>query len=120
MFTRDESNCPKAGEGERFVAADLTGDGVVDTSPVQLHGCFSPIGCEAFAAPDVNADGTSEIAVSNAGADGYGVWLYAVTTSPPAVIPVDVVDPQGIGNIRTGPLEFAWVDVAGLAEAPPV
>jgi hypothetical protein len=116
VFTRDENTCPKPGEGDRFAAADLNGDSVVDTAPVQLHGCFPPVGCEAFAAPDVNGDGTSEIAISNAGADGYGVWLFALTTSPPAIVPVDVVDPQGIGYIQTGPLEFAWVDVAGHAE----
>jgi hypothetical protein len=116
VFTRADVACPKAGEGTRFVAADLNGDGLVDTPPVRLDGCFPPVGCETFAAPDVNGDGTSEIAVSNAGADGYGVWLFAVTTSPPAVVPVDVADPQGIGYIQTGPLEFAWVDVAGHAE----
>jgi hypothetical protein len=115
-FTQEGQACPKAGEGKRFVAADLNGDGLVDTAPVPLDGCFPPVGCEAFAAPDVNADGTSEIAVSNAGADGYGVWLFALTTSPPAIVPIDVVDPQGIGYIRTGPLEFGWVDVAGHAE----
>jgi Tol biopolymer transport system component len=116
VFTRAEDTCPKAGEGTRFVAADLNGDGVVDTPPVRLDGCFPLVGCEAFAAPDVNGDGTSEIAVSNAGADGYGVWLFALTTSPPSIVPIDVVDPQGIGYIQTGRLEFAWVDVAGHAE----
>jgi hypothetical protein len=116
VFTRAISGCPKAGEGDRFVAADLNGDGVVDTAPVQLHGCFPPVGCETFAAPDVNGDGTSEIAVSNAGADGYGVWLFAVTTSPPAVVPIDVVDPEERGGIPTRYLEFAWADVAGHTE----
>jgi hypothetical protein len=116
VFTQEGQTCPKAGEGKRFVAADLNNDGAVDAPPVELHGCFPLVGCEAFAAPDVNGDGTSEIAVSNAGADGYGVWLFALTTSPPAVVPIDVVDPQGIGYIQTGPLEFAWVDVAGHAE----
>jgi Tol biopolymer transport system component len=116
VFTRADAACPKAGEGTRFVAADLNGDGLVDTPPVRLDGCFPPVGCETFAAPDVNGDGTSEIAVSNAGADGYGVWLFALTTSPPSIVPIDVVDPQGIGYTQTGPLEFAWVDVAGHAE----
>jgi Tol biopolymer transport system component len=116
VFTQAAETCPKAGEGKRFVAADLNGDGVADTAPVQLHGCFPPVGCETFAAPDVNGDGTSEVAVSNAGADGYGVWLFALTTSPPAIVSIDVADPQGIGYIQTGPLEFAWVDVAGHAE----
>jgi hypothetical protein len=116
VFTRAADVCPKPGEGDRFVAADLNGDGVVETPPVQLSECFPPVGCETFAAPDVNGDGTSEIAVSEAGADGYGVWLFALTTSPPSIESIDVVDPQGIGNIQTGALRFAWVDVVGHAE----
>src|SRR4029453_3824165 len=67
VFTRESDTCAKVGEGQRFVAAALTGEGLVDTAPVQLEGSFPPIGCEAFAAPDVNGDGTSEVAVSNAG-----------------------------------------------------
>src|SRR4029453_14868684 len=116
VFTQEGQTCPKAGEGKRFVAADLNNDGAVDAPPVELHGCFPLVGCEAFAAPDVNGDVTSEIAVSNAGADGYGVSLFTLTTSPPSIVPIDVVDPQGIGYIRAGRLEFAWVDVAGHAE----
>jgi hypothetical protein len=116
VFTRATDVCPKPGEGDRFVAADLNGDGVVETPPVQLSECFPPVGCETFAAPDVNGDGTSEIAVSEAGADGYGVWLFALTTSPPSIESIDVVDPEGIGNIQTGALRFAWVDVVGHAE----
>ena len=113
MFTKATDGCPKPGEGHRFVGADLDGNGTVDATAPELTDCFSPVGCEAFAAPDVNGDGTSEIAVSTAGADGYGVWLYAVTTSPAAVEPIAVVDPQGIGNVQTGTLQFAWVDVVG-------
>ena len=113
VFTKATDGCPKPGEGHRFVGADLDGNGTVDATAPELTDCFSPVGCEAFAAPDVNGDGTSEVAVSTAGADGYGVWLYAVTTSPAAVEPITVVDPQGIGNVQTGPFQFAWVDVVG-------
>lgn len=116
VFTKATDGCPKPGEGDRFVGADLDGNGTVDATAPELTDCFSPVGCEAFAAPDVNGDGTSEIAVSTAGADGYGVWLYAVTTSPAAIEPITVVDPQGIGNVQTGTLQFAWVDVVGHAE----
>ena len=113
VFTTAIDGCPKPGEGHRFVGADLDGNGTVDATAPELTDCFSPVGCEAFAAPDVNGDGTSEIAVSTAGADGYGVWLYAVTTSPAALEPIIVVDPQAIGNVQTGPFQFAWVDVVG-------
>jgi hypothetical protein len=116
VFTKAIEGCPKPGEGHRFVGADLDGNGTVDATAPELTDCFSPVGCEAFAAPDVNGDGTSEIAVSTAGADGYGVWLYAVTSSPPAVQLITVVDPQDIGHIQTGPFQFAWVDVVGHAE----
>jgi hypothetical protein len=113
VFTKATDGCPKPGEGHRFVGADLDGNGTVDATAPELTDCFSPVGCEAFGAPDVNGDGTSEIAVSTAGADGYGVWLYAVTTSPAALEPITVVDPQGIGNLQAGTLQFAWVDVVG-------
>ena len=73
VFTKATDGCPKPGEGHRFVGADLDGNGTVDATAPELTDCFSPVGCEAFAAPDVNGDGTSEIAVSTAGADGYGV-----------------------------------------------
>ena len=115
-FTKATDGCPKPGEGHRFVGADLDGNGTVDATAPELMDCFSPVGCETFAAPDVNGDGTSEIAISSAGADGYGVWLYAVTSSPPAVEPITVVDPQGIGSVQTGPLQFGWADVVGHSE----
>jgi hypothetical protein len=114
VFTRATDGCPQPGEGARFVAADLNGDGIAETPPVELDGCFPPVGCETFAAPDVNGDGTTEIAVSNAGADGYGVWLYAVTADPPTIEPVRVELPHGFkGFVPAGPLQFAWVDVVG-------
>jgi hypothetical protein len=114
VFTKATDGCPKPGEGHRFVGADLDANGTVDATAPELTDCFSPVGCEAFAAPDVNGDGTSEIAVSTAGADGYGVWLYAVTAIPPTVEPVEVELPPGFkGFIPAGPLQFAWVDVVG-------
>jgi hypothetical protein len=120
VVSKATGGCPAPGEGHRFAGVDVDGDGAIDAN-VELHGCYPPVGCEAFAAPDVNGDGTSEIATSEAGADGYGVSLYEVippaTWSPlPAILPIDVVDRNGIGNLQTGPLQFAWVDVAGHTE----
>jgi len=112
--------CPAPGEGHRFLGVDIDGDGAIDAN-VELHGCYPPVGCEAFAAPDVNGDGTSEIATSEAGADGYGISLFEVIApapwaSLPSVLPIDVVDRNDIGNLQPGPLQFAWVDVAGHTE----
>ena len=67
--------------------------------------------CEAFAAPDVNGDGVSEIAVSTAGADGFGVWLYAVTTTPPSIEPIIVSSTFDRGPSDGDPLQFGWADV---------
>jgi Tol biopolymer transport system component len=120
VVSKASGGCPAPGEGHRFAGVDVDGDGVIDAN-VELHGCYPPVGCEAFAAPDVNGDGTSEIATSEAGADGYGISLYEVippaSWSPlPMILPLDVVDPNDIGNLQTGPLQFAWVDVAGHTE----
>lgn len=115
VFTKQTgSSCPKASEGTNLVGVDMTGDGTVDATSEPLTDCF--FRCEAFAAPDVNADGTSEVAVSTEGADGYGVWLFAVTDEPPAIGPIHVDDPQGIGYLSVNTLQFAWVDVAGHSE----
>jgi len=107
--------CPGAGEGHRYVGVDVDGDGAVDAI-AELHDCFPPVGCETFAAPDVNGDGTSEIATSEAGADGYGISLYEMIGSPPALVPIEVADPLDIGNLQPGALQFAWVDVYAHTE----
>ncbi len=103
VFTKASTpGCPKEGEaGFVSVGIDVTGDGVLDATSGPLPDCF--IQCEAFAAPDVNMDGVSEVAVSSEGADGYGVSLYALTTSPPSIEPI-VFDGE--------PFQFPWVDVA--------
>ncbi|MDP9302232.1 MAG: hypothetical protein M3P43_15265, partial [Actinomycetota bacterium] len=115
VFTKKiDGKCPQAGDGTNLVGVDVTGDGNIDATSEPLTDCFSPVACEAFAAPDVNGDGTSEIAVSTAGADGYGVWLYTVTADPPTIEPVRVELPPGFkGFVPAGPLQFAWVDVVG-------
>jgi WD40-like Beta Propeller Repeat len=108
VFTKRTSNgCPNHGEG--LVGVDVDNDLVLDTTYGPLDDCF--LRCEAFAAPDVNADGVSEIAVSTEGADGYGVWLFAISANGLTIDPINVEDPQRTGVVLD-PLEFAWVDVA--------
>jgi hypothetical protein len=111
VFTvKGDAGCPE--HGDWIVGVDVDNDGAVDATYGPLKDCF--FRCEAFAAPDVNGDGTSEIAVSNEGADGYGVWLFAISTAgPPTLSAINVEDPQGIGYLHLDPLEIAWVDVAG-------
>lgn len=115
VFTKEsDGGCPKANDGFVGVGVDVTGDGLLDATAGPLPDCYFK--CEAFAAPDVNGDGVSEIAVSTAGADGFGVWLYAVTTTPPSIEPIIVsstLDQWPSGD----PLQFAWVDVATHASS---
>jgi len=110
VFTKEaDGGCPKEGDGFVGVGIDVTGDGVLDATWGPLPDCW--FRCEAFAAPDINGDGVSEIAVSTTGADGFGVSLYAVTTSPPNVEPITVSSTFDTGPQDGKPLQFAWVDV---------
>jgi hypothetical protein len=106
VFTKETNGCPKQIHDETFVGVDVDGNGVIDATAGPVPDCFTL--CEAFAAPDVNGDGIAEIMVSTAGADGYGIWPYAVATSPPAIVPIT----------QDGkPFGLAWVNVATHSEA---
>ena len=115
VFTKASADgCPKAKEGFNGVAVDVDGDGAADASYGPLDDCFMQ--CEAFAAPDVDADGVSELAVSTQGADGYGVWLFWLARDHPQIVPVVVEDPDDIGYVSEGNLEFAWAGAAAHRE----
>ena len=72
----------------QVVAVDVSGDGVADTS-------FGPLECEpwcsAFAAPDVDGDGTDELLIQNIQFTIAGLRLYDVRS-----------DPQRNGGARDG------------------
>ncbi len=104
---RGANGCPKRADG--YVGVDVNGDGGVDATYGPLGDCF--LRCEAFGSPDVNGDGVSEVAVSTEGADGYGVSLFLVPTSPVSIHAIRVEDPQNLAHVLD-PLQFAWVDVA--------
>ena len=106
VFTRAIDGCPKQIQDETFVGVDVDGDGLVDATAGPIPDCFMQ--CEAFAAPDVNGDGVAEVMVSTAGADGYGIWPYVVTSSPPAIAPI---------TEDGRPFRFAWVNVVTHSEA---
>ena len=83
--------CPSLGEGMQVVAVDVSGDGVADTS-------FGPLECDpwcsAFAAPDVDGDGTDELLIQNIQFSIAGLLLYDVGSDPqPTVMPVTVASP---------------------------
>jgi hypothetical protein len=107
VFARADDGCPQEFADKTVgVGVDLNGDGTLDATTGAVPDCF--IRCEAFAVTDLNNDGVPEIAVSNEGADGYGVYLYAITTSPPSIAPIT----------KDGdPFQFAWAAVAAHADA---
>jgi len=116
VFTESsDGRCPSRGDGFTGVGVDVDGNGVLDATFGPLPDCWYR--CEAFAAPDVNDDGVSEIAVSTEGAEGYGVFLYSVTTDPPAIEPIVVTSSFDRGPSDGDPLQFAWVDVATHASS---
>ncbi len=83
--------CPSLGEGMQVVAVDVSGDGMADTS-------FGPLQCDpwcsAFAAPDVDGDGTDELLIQNIQFSIAGLRLYDVRSDPkPEVGPVTVASP---------------------------
>lgn len=69
--------CPAPGDGLQVLAIDVDGDGVADASygPLECHGV-----CWAFAAPDVDRDGISEVAVG-VGATGGSSLFEMYTTA---------------------------------------
>jgi hypothetical protein len=108
VYTQESDNgsCPSRSHGYTAVGVDVDGDGRLDATYGPLLDCY--FACEAFAAPDMTGDGTSEVTVSNAGADGYGVWLFRIGTSPPSITPV----------LHDGDLfQFTWLDVATHASS---
>jgi hypothetical protein len=80
--------CPSLGDGMQVVAVDVSGDSVADTSIGPLR--CDPW-CSAFAAPDVDGDGTDELLIQNIQFTIAGLRLYDVRSDPqPEVAPVTV------------------------------
>jgi len=86
----DTGGCPEARDAFNVVAVDFLGDGEAEIS-------FGPIECEpfcsAFAAPDVDDDGTDELLIQNIQFSIAGLRLYEVRADPAEVIPVTVATP---------------------------
>ena len=87
----DTGGCSRSGVGFQVVAIDFSGDGLADAS-------YGPLECEtwcsAFAAPDVDGDGTDELLIQNIEFTIVGLRLYEVSSDPrPEVFPVTVAPP---------------------------
>ena len=100
--------CPSLGDGMQVVAVDVSGDGVADTS-------FGPLECDpwcsAFAAPDVDGDGTDELLIQNIQFTIAGLRLYDVRTDPQVVVaPVTVSSPGYPGeDLAPGAEPQLWI-----------
>jgi Sigma-70, region 4 len=84
--------CPAVGDGMQVVAVDVSGDGEADAS-------FGPLACDssctAFAAPDVDGDGTDELLVQNVEFSIVGLKLFEIQLGDggAALGPVTVAPP---------------------------
>jgi Tol biopolymer transport system component len=98
----DVGPCPNASEADNVVAIDVTGDGQADTS-------FGPIACQgactAFAAPDIDGDGTDELLVQDVAFSIAGLrlfevgWIGGTAADGPFLSPVTVAPP---GDLAAG------------------
>ena len=72
---RGDGPCPNASEADNVVAIDVTGDGQADAA-------YGPFGCQgacsAFAAPDIDGDGTDELLVQDVAFSIAGLRLFEV------------------------------------------
>jgi hypothetical protein len=72
----DVGPCPNASDADNVVAIDVTDDGQADAA-------YGPIACDvacsAFAAPDVDGDGTGELLVQDVAFSIAGLRLFEVT-----------------------------------------
>ncbi len=93
-----DTACPDPGDGMQVLAVDVTGDGLADTS-------YGPLECDqwcsAYAAPDVDGDGTDELLVQNVEFSIVGLKLFEVQAGDggAALGPVTVASP---GSPREG------------------
>ena len=109
----DVGPCPNASEADNVVAIDVTGDGQADTA-YGPFGCQG--GCSAFAAPDIDGDGTDEllvqdVAFSIAGLRLFDVgWIGGTVADGPFLSPVTVAPPgDPAGGFEPGKELRLWL-----------
>jgi hypothetical protein len=103
----DTGDCPTDEGGSQLVAVDVTGDGEADASYGPLE--CDPF-CSAFAAPDVDGDGTDELLVQNVQFSIAGLRLYDVRHEPLEVAPVTLSTPgYPEGGLPAGAEPQLWI-----------
>ncbi len=120
----DAGGCPDATGAFNVVAVDFTQDGVVDVSSGPIVCENAP--CVAWAAPDVDGDGTDELLVQNVAFTIAGLKLFelgevgvdgAPAPDGPFLFPVTVA-PPGTDAFETGTEPQFWIGGdAGDADA---
>ena len=89
----DTGECRRSPAGFQVLAVDISGDGLADAS-------YGPLECEewcnAWAAPDVDGDGTDELLVQNIQFSINGLLLYDVRLDPAEIVLVTVASPGDI------------------------
>jgi hypothetical protein len=109
----DVGPCPNASEADNVIAIDVTGDGQADAA-YGPFGCQG--GCSAFAAPDVDGDGTDELLVQDVAFSIAGLRLFTVgwtggtVADGPFVSPVTVSPPgDPAGGFDPGKEPQLWL-----------
>jgi len=107
-----DTGCPRLGDGFQLVAVDVSGDGLADAS-------YGPLECDdwctAFAAPDVDGDGTDELLIQNIEFSIAGLRLYEVRADPVEVFPVTVATPgYPEGGLDPGAEPQLWIGGDGF------
>jgi len=104
----DVGPCPNASEADNLVAVDITGDGQADVGygPIRCE-----VACSAFAAPDVDGDGTDELLVQDVAFSIAGLRLFKIgLADSPAIVPVTVAPPgDPAGGFEPGKEVRLWL-----------
>ncbi len=109
----DVGPCPNASEADNVVAIDVTGDGQADVA-------YGPFGCQgacsAFAAPDIDGDGTDELLVQDVAFSIAGLrlfevgWIGGTVADGPFLSPVTVAPPgDPAGGFEPGKELRLWL-----------
>jgi hypothetical protein len=102
----DVGGCPEPGEGLTFVGLGTT-DGQISVVSGPIECLY---GCRVFAAPDLDGDGTQELAIVTVqGGPSLSIELYRMSTDSGNLgwAPIGIAPPGDLeGGLRPGRVEF--------------